>query len=1341
MGHTIFYDVPNRCVRALSTLECWLLVGGNELEYQHTDETFKKLAILNGTSPTMQLMLTQLALGIIGMVVQHEERVGGKFPGTNIYPIVLQPVRMPAPKRKNQRRHSNDNRTPRTRQRLEEISRFLTRVIRHGQRMDDGPIIGMSPKRRAYLHEVIQHPKMVELSCTEADLHVLANDISDDNKKRLQIVYEGSTASYMIGCYNGHSLPVEDTDDRVLIRRPTYFVHATTWEAAKAILKEGLRAQSRQEIHMVPLQMNTRQQTYVQPSARKTHLLVVDGAIASAAGMTFHKLANDVIVSRGLDGKIPPCCITSIWKNKTSGPQCLNMEAALLAEPVEQETQSMPDYGPPLRIRGCTPSDEPLEESLPVTSKAPPRLTARRTPPRNVTQTSIPEIPPLNKAKQHSPVRSAATSPTPSQLSLPEHERPASWPTSPVLEPRSAALSSPSPGHLNVAPQGHGSMLSSPAIPPTTRESSVGITAFPGFTPSSAGTQFRPPTSDTPCGSHQYPVQHYEQARAAPYAPPAEPTLTLSQVERLIETKMNQFKAPPPPAPVRPRPPMQQDYALYQPVQFAQPTYQHQMTHDYPPPFHGMVHDYQLPQTSMPHHHVPVPQPVMRPLSSSSAEISADIDTICEQIGTTPSTTFEQYVQRIRDFDKHPGLGGWHPRPPPSPLDPFDQSKLPISTQVKNEQNYKSRVRRANINHTKQKDDAWKVPVRKTRESAQVLWVQMLGNFLSFVIVVTFGVQFLWNMSPFRLLAFGDWLSSENDQSPGGTKKLGTYKHSKGKKRERPSHNRLFPGIRTLLMVLINTTDAYMSGELTWGGPGWAKGGISTVVQRESLSMSGELTWDGPGWAKGEISTVVQRETFQVGSGRPHALKIHRTTSDTKKGTSKTNSKIKAIETGHERKKGARWDRMAAALACYRWAYRRRRKNDRHGTQWTANRMGGGVSKDTMIRSAELEKHTLDGRPVALARWANWQGRHAAEIQNDIAHRLMGGMVSDTTKLAYFGLFKKWTAHRSALGKSPFLSNDPKQADSNETEVIAYVVLNLGPLERDVGTVQNHLKAIGYHHKMQYGENPLKTMTRLQYLMKGARREKGPAKRKLPVTTEDLNQVYMSTNWSNPDSVTLWCTISIAWFFMLRMSEYVDKGPADRYGKYGRHPLRMGEIEPLVKGKRTAWSGEVDEISIYISGSKTDWLNQGMVRSHNQIPLTEPNSHLCPVRSLIKLWKLAPSKFQRNTDRVFAAWRSGKSIKADRIVALLRMAVFKQGMNPSAFSLHSLRAGGATALYRATGNIELVARMGRWKTSSISAYLWESHELMHGLGKLMAQGGHTLHRATRDLICLRPRVE
>ena len=120
----------------------------------------------------------------------------------------------------------------------------------------------------------------------------------------------------MVGRYGGQSKPAEPGEDRELIRRPTYFVHGTTWSAATSILLQGLKADGRQEIHMVPLHMSTRQEAYAKSDARKTHLLVVDGDVASAAGITFRKLENDVTPPRDMGGTNPPCCITSNWRNK-----------------------------------------------------------------------------------------------------------------------------------------------------------------------------------------------------------------------------------------------------------------------------------------------------------------------------------------------------------------------------------------------------------------------------------------------------------------------------------------------------------------------------------------------------------------------------------------------------------------------------------------------------------------------------------------------------------------------------------------------------------------------------------------------------------------------------------------------------------------------------------------------------------------------------------------------------------------------------------------------------------------------------------------------------------------
>ena len=55
--------------------------------------------------------------------------------------------------------------------------------------------------------------------------------------------------------------------------------------------------------------------------------------------------------------------------------------------------------------------------------------------------------------------------------------------------------------------------------------------------------------------------------------------------------------------------------------------------------------------------------------------------------------------------------------------------------------------------------------------------------------------------------------------------------------------------------------------------------------------------------------------------------------------------------------------------------------------------------------------------------------------------------------------------------------------------------------------------------------------------------------------------------------------------------------------------------------------------------------------------------------------------------------------------AILQESAAACGLPPERFQSHSLRIGGATALYQATGEIELVKRRGRWSSDAVQRYL------------------------------------
>ena len=250
-------------------------------------------------------------------------------------------------------------------------------------------------------------------------------------------------------------------------------------------------------------------------------------------------------------------------------------------------------------------------------------------------------------------------------------------------------------------------------------------------------------------------------------------------------------------------------------------------------------------------------------------------------------------------------------------------------------------------------------------------------------------------------------------------------------------------------------------------------------------------------------------------------------------------------------------------------------------------------------------------------------------------------------------------------------------------------------------------------------------MPRVSLMIRGMRRAKGPTQRKLPISIEDRTTLHGMMDHIDIDQQILWSTVLLSWFFMLRMGEMFDNN--DKTRPEGRHPLLMSDIDPLCKGNLTHWGDHVGEITIHISGSKTDWLNQGCVRSHTRVNSESPNRNICVAKALVDLFDLYPAKFAKNRDDGFATWRTGEGIPPATANALLRSSVAKNEHNPLAYALHSLRAGEATALYRATRDIGLVARFGRGGANSISAYLWESHQMMDGRSDHMVVGGHTIH--------------
>lgn len=76
---------------------------------------------------------------------------------------------------------------------------------------------------------------------------------------------------------------------------------------------------------------------------------------------------------------------------------------------------------------------------------------------------------------------------------------------------------------------------------------------------------------------------------------------------------------------------------------------------------------------------------------------------------------------------------------------------------------------------------------------------------------------------------------------------------------------------------------------------------------------------------------------------------------------------------------------------------------------------------------------------------------------------------------------------------------------------------------------------------------------------------------------------------------------------------------------------------------------------------------------------------------------------------------------------ILQKAARAEGLPSDRFMSHSLRIGGASALFQASGEIELVKRMGRWSSSAVQRYFYDGGEVLKQLSGKMARVSQTIH--------------
>ena len=385
-------------------------------------------------------------------------------------------------------------------------------------------------------------------------------------------------------------------------------------------------------------------------------------------------------------------------------------------------------------------------------------------------------------------------------------------------------------------------------------------------------------------------------------------------------------------------------------------------------------------------------------------------------------------------------------------------------------------------------------------------------------------------------------------------------------------------------------------------------------------------------------------------------------------------------------------------------------------------RAGGRKRKvEDVVASAAVAKELTPPRP--------FRGDVGDRVEEWVEEHLAGDKASSTEK-AYQGSWTKWRTWARRQGWISEYLNYKDDPVENENKVLAFVGY-MGWLGASAATLKQAIFAIKDAHKRAGCGDPTEKMHRLWMLVNALERKAVRKPRRLGVTPqmlEWLGSVLVepfpenSVDAAYADSVMVMASMVTAWFFMLRAKEYCDSNGVDYDMVLRGTDLRFttdGKVEP---GK------EPNEITMQFRKTKSDQLAFGESKTLK----ATGRRHLCPVEALVRMRRKWPTRFQKGHSdslKPLFRWASGQALRRTEVQSFLQQAARGVGLPPERFMSHSLRIGGATALYQSTGEIEVVKRMGRWSSSAVQRYLHDGGDTLPRVSQKMAELGNTTYYA------------
>jgi len=330
-----------------------------------------------------------------------------------------------------------------------------------------------------------------------------------------------------------------------------------------------------------------------------------------------------------------------------------------------------------------------------------------------------------------------------------------------------------------------------------------------------------------------------------------------------------------------------------------------------------------------------------------------------------------------------------------------------------------------------------------------------------------------------------------------------------------------------------------------------------------------------------------------------------------------------------------------------------------------------------------------------------------------------------STNKTYDRSWKAWVRFCRLRGRLPIIMGQtPSERERDEEDLLDFAGHYALNLNRAANTVKQLLLGVRWHHVIRGMTDPLEGRPRLT-LLKKALRKRSKVKRKWPVTANMLRWIRGQLDLEKTNDRVVWMTFNLGWFFLMRLSEYA----AHDGGQFDPQKALLGrDVTFRLNNEPTLLASDAEEAGILFRISKADVFNAGEFRNH----FRSGDAELCVVDALQLVQERLPHRFGNGTesDKELCRYENGNPVFRGQITLWIERAARQEGYTAERFGSHSLRIGGATALYHMGVAVEIIKRYGRWASDAFQGYLWESSTSAKGLAKGMA-GDSSALMATR----------